>query len=225
MSAFPPKKWTVRFIRDMDTMECTSLDDSKISMEAFLAVKPASGEEGSFRFVLTGPEKLKLRFNIQSVLNSGLFAGMVAEAEINVGDHIQMIKNSVSSKWMDLLELVQSQDMAILDGLGEDAADEFIIALDQYKKDMLQETGKNVTAGISFRWTLGSKKGDPEVLLLAQVIITYSRNIWRIWPVDTFNEYKYLNLFICLGVRIFKYLLFIYKNINMCCRPCHAAWR
>ena len=59
MSAFPPKKWTVRFIRDLDTMECTSLDDTKISMEAFLAVKPASDEEGSFRFVLTGPEKLK----------------------------------------------------------------------------------------------------------------------------------------------------------------------
>ena len=193
MSAFPPKKWTVRFIRDMDTMECTSLDDTKISMEAFLAVKPASGEEGSFRFVLTGPEKLKLRFNIQSVLDSGLFAGMVAEAEINVGDHIQMIKNSVSSKWMDLLELVQSQDMAILDGLGEDAADEFIIALDQYKKDMLQETGKNVTAGISFRWTLGSKKGDPEVLLLAQVKTTYSRNISfllgrKILPVNAINN-------------------------------------
>ena len=208
MSAFPPKKWTVRFIRDMDTMECTSLDDSKISMEAFLAVKPASGEEGSFRFVLTGPEKLKLRFNIQSVLNSGLFAGMVAEAEINVGDHIQMIKNSVSSKWMDLLELVQSQDMAILDGLGEDAADEFIIALDQYKKDMLQETGKNVTAGISFRWTLGSKKGDPEVLLLAQVKLTYSSNITfllqrEILPVNALNI-KYLNLFICLCVQIFK---------------------
>ena len=205
MSAFPPKKWTVRFIRDMDTMECTSLDDSKISMEAFLAV---SGEEGSFRFVLTGLEKLKLRFNIQSVLNSGLFAGMVAEAEINVGDHIQMIKNSVSSKWMDLLELVQSQDMAILDGLGEDAADEFIIALDQYKKDMLQETGKNVTAGISFRWTLGSKKGDPEVLLLAQVKITYSRNITfllqgKILPVDTFNEYKifeFIHLFMCSNI-------------------------
>ena len=57
--------------------------------------------------------------------------------------------------------------MAILDGLGEDAADEFIIALDQYKKDMLQETGKNVTAGISFRWTLGGKK----------ISITNSKNI------------------------------------------------
>ena len=33
MSAFPPKKWTVRFIRDMDTMECTSLDNTKISIE------------------------------------------------------------------------------------------------------------------------------------------------------------------------------------------------
>ena len=82
---------------------------------------------------------------------------------------------------MELLELVQSQDIAILNGLGEDAADEFITALDQYKKDLLQETGKTVTAGISFLWTLGSKKGDPEVLLLAQVRKNFhnqdSRNI------------------------------------------------
>ena len=98
--------------------------------------------------------------------------------------------------------------MAILDGLGEDAGDEFIIALDQYKKDMLQETGKNETAGISFRWTLGSKKGDPEVLLLAQVKLTYSSNITfllqrEILPVNALNI-KYLNLLICLCVQIFK---------------------
>ena len=48
-------------------------------MEAFLVVKLASGEEGGFCFVLDGPEKITLKFNIQTVLPSGLFSGMVAE--------------------------------------------------------------------------------------------------------------------------------------------------
>ena len=49
-------------------------------MEAFLAIRPATGREGSFWLVLTDPEKIKLRFNVNAVLPSGLFAGMVAEA-------------------------------------------------------------------------------------------------------------------------------------------------
>ena len=140
MTAFPPTKWAVRLIRDLDTMECASLSESGISMEAFMAVKPAGGEEGNFRFVLAGPEKLKLRFNIQAVLSSGLFAGMVAEAEINVGDHVQLVKNSVCTKWINVLELVQSQDMSVVNGLGEDVADEFIAAMAEFKKDQQQES-------------------------------------------------------------------------------------
>ena len=41
---------------------------------------------------------------------------------------------------MDVLELVQSQDMLILDGLGEDASEEFIAAMAGFKKAVLQET-------------------------------------------------------------------------------------
>ena len=180
MTAFPPTKWAVRLIRDLDTMECASLSESGISMEAFMAVKPAGGEEGNFRFVLAGPEKLKLRFNIQAVLSSGLFAGMVAEAEINVGDHVQMVKNSVCTKWMDVLELVQSQDMSVVNGLGEDVADEFIAAMAEFKKDQQQESSDPEAAGISFRWIIGNKKGDSEILLMAQVqipIILMTNNI------------------------------------------------
>ena len=45
MTAFPPKKWDVRFLADFDSLGCTSLADSGISMEAFLAVKPAGGRD------------------------------------------------------------------------------------------------------------------------------------------------------------------------------------
>ena len=136
--------------------------------ETFLAARPAKGEEGTFRFVLTGLEKVKLRFPVNKVLASGLFAGMVAEAEVDIRDHIKPEKNSVCSKGMDVLELVQSQDMLILDGLGEDASEEFIAAMARFKKDVLQETGSMDRASISFRWLVGTLKGQTEVLLMAQ---------------------------------------------------------
>ena len=169
MTAFPPKRWDVRFISDFDTLGCSEMAGGGLSMEAFLAIKPATGQEGSFRLVLMDPEKIKLRFNMNAVLPSGLFAGMVAEAELNVGEHISIEKNSICSKWQDLAELVQSQDFLILDGLGEDASEEFSTALQSYKEDLKQETGSSDRAGISFRWVIGTLKGDSKLLLMAQV--------------------------------------------------------
>ena len=169
MSSFPPKQWAVRYLHDMDKMQCTDHKEPGIYMETFLAARPAKGEEGTFRFVLSGPEKVKLRFSVNMVLASGLFACKVAEVEVDIRDHIRLEENSVCSKWMDVLELVQSQDMLILDGLGEDASEEFIAAMAGFKKDVLQETGSTDRAGISFRWLVGTLKGQTEVLLMAQV--------------------------------------------------------
>ena len=174
MTAFPPKKWDVRFMTDFYTLGCAQSADTGVSMEAFLAVKPAAGKEGTFRLVLTGPERIKLRFNVCDVLPSGLFAGMVAETEVDVGDNILIESNSISSKWQDLAELVQAQDFTILDGLGEDASEEFITALHSYKDDLLQETGRCERASISFRWLIGTLKGDNKLLLLAQVNFLYN---------------------------------------------------
>ena len=94
---------------------------------------------------------------------------MTAAAEVVIADHVQLMKNSLCTKWMDVLELVRSQDIQILDRLGEDVSEEFIHAMDCYKKDVLQQTGSTDRAGISFRWLIGNKKGETEVLLMAQV--------------------------------------------------------
>ena len=139
-------------------------------MEAFLVVKPAAGEEGSFRFVLDGPEKLNLKFNVQSVLPNGIFSDMVTEAELHVGQHIKMQKNSCCSEWMDVTELVRSQDIRISNRLGKDAGEEFLHGMESYKKDLTQETGKADRAGIRFRWILGTLGGDKRVKLIAHVI-------------------------------------------------------
>ena len=60
--------------------------------------------------------------------------------------------NSTCSEWMDVADLVRSQDFQVYDGLGEDVGEEFLAALEGYKKDLTQEMGKADRAGICFRW-------------------------------------------------------------------------
>ena len=52
MSSFPPKKWDVRFLADMDSLDCTPMEDGNLTMEAYIAVRPSGGKEGIFKPVL-----------------------------------------------------------------------------------------------------------------------------------------------------------------------------
>ena len=60
MATFPPRAWTVRFLQDMENIDCGLIDGNNLTMEALVAVRPAGGEEGNFRFALAGPDMLKL---------------------------------------------------------------------------------------------------------------------------------------------------------------------
>ena len=169
MSSFPPLNWEVRFLKDMGSLACEVKDSAQPSMAAYLAVKPAGGEEGNFRFVLAGPHKIRLRFEIKNVLPSDLFNNMVAEAELEIGDQVVMERNSVCSAWMDLVELVRSQDVMITDGDDNDIADEFLAALQKYKEDVLRDKGRTEGTGICFRLILGVRGENTDVILMAQV--------------------------------------------------------
>ena len=139
-------------------------------MEAFLAIQPAAGEEGSFRFVLAGPDKIKVRFPITQLLPDSHFEGMIAETELVVGDQIKLEKNSVCSSWIDLVDLVRSQDVNITDEKDEDRSEDFLGALDNYRKDLMEKKGRVELAGISLRWLLGTMTGSTDVLLIAQAL-------------------------------------------------------
>jgi len=143
MSGFPPKKWHVRTLKDMDTMEGTSGESDDISMEALMAIKPAEGEEGAFRFVLAGPDKVKLHFPISDILQDFIFSEMYIKAEMHIGQQILMEKNSVCSKWMDLVDLVNSQDVEVVDKNGADVSETFMEAMDNYKKIALPHLSGN----------------------------------------------------------------------------------
>ena len=169
MSSFPPSRWEVRYLTDMPTMSCSPREDGGPAMAAYLAARPSGGEEGTFRFALAGPDKIKLRFAVTDVLPSCLFEGMVAESEMDIGDQIKFEKNTVCSDWVDLLELVRSQDVMITNSEDEDLADEFLANIEKYKKELVEETGKTDRAGICIRWALGTWKDDRKIILISQV--------------------------------------------------------
>ena len=179
MSSFPPSKWEVRFVKDMHTMSCEALDDDQIHMAAFMALRPAGGEEGCFRFDLQGPSKLKIRFEVAEVLNSPLFENMIAEAELDVGDQIRMEKNSCGSPWVDLVDLVRSQDFLITDSEDNDVAEDFLHNLDLLKEQQEKSAGRGGMVGISLRWILGTSPDNPRVILFAQV--TWYKRCQETW--------------------------------------------
>ena len=164
-------------MQDMENLPCSQAESGEVSMAAYMALKPAGGEEGSFRFVLAGPNKLKVRFDVSKVLNSPHFEGMIAEAELAIGDQIRFEKNSACSTWVDIVDLVRSQDYMISDSDDNDVADEFLASLERCKKE-LQDSGSKSgdLLGISLRWMLGTLPGSKRVLLFAQVYINMMRN-------------------------------------------------
>ena len=156
MSSFPPKRWNVRYLKDMASLSCEPSDDNEVSMEAFMAVRPSSGQEGNFRFTLAGPSKLPIQFDVSDLLKSDLFRDMTVEAELDIADNIRMELNLVCSEWVDIVELVRSQDISIVGKKREDRVDEFLTSIDSLKKDLMEETGRTEKAGICLRWVLGT---------------------------------------------------------------------
>ena len=169
MSSFPPKRWQVRYLKDMASLTCEPSEDNEVSMEAYMAIRPAGGQEGNFRFELAGPNKIPLQFDVSDVMESNLFNGMTVEAELDLANHIKMELNSVCSEWMDIVELVRLQDIAIIGSKREDKMEEFLGALEGYKKDLLEESGRADKAGICLRWVLGTVRDSREIILMAQV--------------------------------------------------------
>ena len=68
MSSFPPRNWETRFMKDMDTYAPATPLNCKRFMAALLAVRPAEGSEGQFRFTLGGPELLVTKFTPASIM-------------------------------------------------------------------------------------------------------------------------------------------------------------
>ena len=165
MSSFPPANWEVRYLKDMDALTATPDVDDRLSMEAFLAVRPSGGEEGTFRFALWGPEDLRLYFPVTAVLQADIFRGMHVEAHLDTRDQIRLERNSACSRWVEIVELVSSQDVDIVDSQGEIISEKFLNVLTEYKK-----TAPWDNSGICLRWMLGTVGDEVDIVLIAQAL-------------------------------------------------------
>jgi len=65
--AFPPASWDIRHLEDMDKiLNLTEGDD--LTIIPLLAVKPASGAEGDFRFIIEGAHPISVRVKASDIL-------------------------------------------------------------------------------------------------------------------------------------------------------------
>jgi hypothetical protein len=159
-------QWRVRYLEDLDSLTIEARSEDKIAMEALMAVKPAQGEEGAFRFVLAGSSHLALSIPIYDVIPIPSFKDWTLEAEWEVGTQIKLSKNSCCSEWIDLIELVSSQDVDVEAKDGENVSETFLEILEEFRR-----TGDQpAKTGICLRWSLGMVGKDAEIQLIAQVL-------------------------------------------------------
>lgn len=79
-------------MKDMQSLTGSFREDAPITMEALIAVKPSEGEEGAFRFLLAGPDNIRLLCPVTKVLDDKRFAGMSIEAILTVGDQVILLQ-------------------------------------------------------------------------------------------------------------------------------------
>jgi len=161
MTHFPPASWDIRHLADMDSIEGTRHPDKGV-LQTLLAVAPAENQEGAFKFLLSGQKPVNLRFPARRLIDQQEFKDFYFDMELELGTQISIAKNCTTTRWLDIIELVESQDMDVLDSKGEIVTDQFLA---RWKE--LRERNKTVS-GISWRWVLGYRSTFDTMVLVAQ---------------------------------------------------------
>lgn len=166
MSSFPPKDWQVRHLKDLDLYEAGTPARAKLLMEALLVAKPASGQEGTFKFVVAGADKILIELKVSDIWMDSCFSDMTVMADITSGSLIKLQKNSTTSSWVDVEELVRAQEADVLNAEGDDVAEQFLEAWDDIRKQ--HPLGHSL--GLVWRWAITVKEDGSGLDLLVQAL-------------------------------------------------------
>jgi hypothetical protein len=120
---------------------------SKPALQALLKVEPASGAGGEFKMVLTGKEHVDVAMNLNEILPLEGFKDLTVIGRFQLGAQVQLQPNSCASRWMDVIELIQSQDLEVIDKDNKVVSEEFLAKL-----EALHEKEEDATLGMSWRW-------------------------------------------------------------------------
>jgi hypothetical protein len=88
---------------------------------------------------------------------------MELHGQFQIGSQVVMLPNSAASKWFDVYEMVQAQDMDATTLTGELASEDFIDAIDDLKAE-------HPSAGISIRWMVAVADGGAALELQLQAL-------------------------------------------------------
>lgn len=142
MSLFPPTNWEVRDVADFETLTVPAPVGSKYHLQALLVGKPAHGREGQFKFLISGNDHYRIEMKVEEVIEDASFKGMTIHCQLALGSQIVLGVNSSTSRWVDVVELIQSQDADVLNEKGESVLEEFLTRMEEYRKKTInQPTG------------------------------------------------------------------------------------
>jgi len=165
MAAYPPKAWEVRHIEDMANMEASLQTEDTYSVQALLAIPPAEGEEGSYRFLVAGRDHLSIEVPVTNIIRDSRFSDLTITAQFQPGVQVAIDANSSCSPWTDVVDMVRAQDVDVLDSEGKLAGDTFCRLIEEY-----QNSKPAVPAGICWRWILGLKDNPKDIYLMLQAL-------------------------------------------------------
>jgi len=165
MASFPPNSWEVRPLEDMAAMEGSPQTEDTFCLQTLLAVPPAAGEEGSYRFLVSGRDHLSIEMPVTSVIGDPRFKDLTITAQFQPGTQVTIDANSSCSAWADVVDLIRSQDVDVLDSAGKLAGDEFNRLIEEY-----QNSKPAVPAGICWRWVLGLRDNPRDTYLMLQAL-------------------------------------------------------
>jgi len=161
MTTFPPGNWDIRHLADMDAMEGTSHPEKGV-VQALLAVAPADNQEGAFKILLSGERPVNLHFPARRLLPQPEFVDYYFDMQLELGTQISIAKNRTATKWLDIVELLESQDMDVQDSKGEVVTEQFLARWKEIKEK------EKAVSGLSWRWVLGYRSTFDSLVLVAQ---------------------------------------------------------
>ena len=143
MSRFPPSSWEVRPVADFETLTVPAPAGSKYHLQALLIGKPCLGREGQFKFLISGNDHYRINMEVNKVVNEPTFANMRITCQLALGSQVELGVNSTCSRWVDVIELVESQDADVLNSEGESVLEDFLEKWAAYKKSKPTEPTGN----------------------------------------------------------------------------------
>jgi len=105
MVSFPPASWDIRQLTDMDAIDCNTHPD-KGSLQPLLAVAPADGQEGAFRFALAGERPVNLHFPVRRLLPHPQFKEWFFDMQLELGTQVSFGRNSTCTRYKNTLSLL-----------------------------------------------------------------------------------------------------------------------